>query len=488
MEKNRNIEQLQPETVWQNFKALTQIPRPSGKRDQISQFLVDFGKQLGLESFVDDAGNVVIRKPATPGMENRKGVVLQAHMDMVPQKNASVNHDFEKDPIDAFVEGEWVRANQTTLGADNGIGLASALAVLQSKNLKHGPVEALFTADEETGMYGAIGLKNGTLQGEILLNLDSEEEGELYVGCAGGINASISFAYKQEPVYHGDVAYKISLTGLRGGHSGLDINTGRANANKLLFRLLKYLVASYEARLAWVEGGNLRNAIPREAFAVVTIPEEGKDDFLSAVAEMEAIFHSEYETVDPGLKIEAVEVELLGGLLPEVVQDDLINGVTGCPNGVLRMVPGMPDMVETSTNLAIVKSDGEHIDIACLIRSSVESMKDDLCSMIESVFALAGAKVEFSGGYPGWQPRFDSPILKEMTKVYHDKFGKDPEIKVIHAGLECGIIGSAVPGLDMISFGPTIKHPHSPDEKVNIASVAKFWEFLTAALAEVPSK
>jgi dipeptidase D len=488
MEKNRAIEQLQPVAVWQNFKALTQIPRPSGKRDLITKYLVDFGKNLGLESFEDEAGNVIIRKPATPGLENLKGVVLQAHMDMVPQKNSAVAHDFEKDPIDAFVDGEWVRANQTTLGADNGIGVASALAVLQSTDLTHGPVEVLITADEETGMFGAVGLKNGTLKGEVLLNLDSEDEGELYVGCAGGINAHISFAYKEEPVYHGDVAYKINLTGLKGGHSGLDINLGRANANKLLFRLLKYLVSSFEARLASVEGGNLRNAIPREAFAVVTVPEEGQDDLLEAISEMETIFKAEYASVDPDLKITAEEVDLPEGMLPEFVQDDLINGVTACPNGVLRCVPEMAEIVETSTNLAIVKSDGSHVELACLVRSSVESMKEELCSMIESVFSLAGAKVEFTGGYPGWQPHFDSPILKVMSQVYADKFGKTPEIKVIHAGLECGIIGSAVPGLDMISFGPTIRHPHSPDEKVNIATVAKFWDYLTAVLKAIPAK
>ena len=488
MEKNRAIEQLQPVAVWQNFKALTQIPRPSGKRDLIAKYLVDFGKNLGLESFEDEAGNVIIRKPAAPGLENLKGVVLQAHMDMVPQKNASVAHDFEKDPIDAYIDGEWVRANETTLGADNGIGVASALSVLQSKDLPHGPVEVLITTDEETGMYGAVGLKNGTLKGEILLNLDSEDEGELYVGCAGGINAHISFAYKEEPVYHGDVAYKINLTGLKGGHSGMDINLGRANANKLLFRLLKYVVSSYEARLASIEGGNLRNAIPREAFAVVTIPEEGQDDFLEALAEMEATFKSEYGSVDPGLKITAEPVELPAGLMPEFVQDDLINGITACPNGVFRFVPEMPEVVETSSNLAIVKSDGSHIEVACLIRSSVESMKEELCSMIESVFSLAGAKVEFTGGYPGWQPNFESSILKVMSQVYNDKFGKMPEIKVIHAGLECGIIGSAVPGLDMISFGPTIRHPHSPDEKVNIATVGKFWDYLTAVLKAIPVK
>jgi dipeptidase D len=488
MTPSREIEKLEPQSVWQNFRSLTQIPRPSGKRDEITQFLVAFGTKLGLTTFVDDAGNVIIRKPATKGMENRKGVILQAHMDMVPQKNTSTKHDFEKDPIDAFIDGEWVRANQTTLGADDGIGLAAAMGVLQATNLKHGPIEALFTADEETGMFGANGLKNGTLQGEILLNLDSEEEGELYVGCAGGIDATIIFTYRQEPVYHGDIAYKINLTGLNGGHSGLDINMGRGNANKLLFRLLKMAVSSCEARLASYEGGNLRNAITREAFAIVTIPEEERTNFLNLVAQTEIIFKAEYAFADPGLTLKAEETAIPEDLIPEMVQDDLINSITACHNGFLRNIPEMPEIVETSSNLAIVKTTPTAIIINILIRSSVESMKDELCSMIESTFMLAGAKVEFSGGYPGWQPRFDSPILQTMKEVYNSLYKSDPEIKVIHAGLECGIIGAAMPGLDMISLGPTISHPHSPDEKVHIASVNKFWNYLVAALEKAPIK
>lgn len=488
MTPSREIEKLEPHSVWQNFHSLTQVPRPSGKRDAITNFLVDFGKNLHLETFVDDAGNVIIRKPATAGMENCKGVILQAHMDMVPQKNAATKHDFEKDPIDAFIDGDWVRANQTTLGADNGIGLASIMSVLQADNLKHGPIEALFTADEETGMYGAIGLKNGTLQGEILLNLDSEEEGELYVGCAGGIDATVTFTHELDPIYEGDVAYKISLTGLRGGHSGLEINLGRGNANKLLFRLLKKTVATCDARLASFEGGNLRNAIPREAFAVVTIPEEKHTDFLQLVAQTEALLKAEYALVDPGLSITAEETQMPEGLLPEMVQDDLINGVTACHNGVLRNIPEMPEVVEASSNLAIVKTDATSIAINILIRSSVESTKEEICSMVESTFLLAGASVEFSGGYPGWQPRFDSPILHTMKDVHHKLYNAEPEVKVIHAGLECGIIGAAVPGLDMISFGPTISHPHSPDEKVEIASVQKFWDYLVSALEKTPVK
>lgn len=488
MTPSREIEKLEPQSVWQNFRSLTQIPRPSGKRDEITNFLVNFGTKLGLTTFIDDAGNVIIRKPATKGMENRKGMILQAHMDMVPQKNSAITHDFKKDPIDAFIDGDWVRANQTTLGADNGIGLASIMSVLQATNLKHGPIEALFTADEETGMFGAIGLKNETLQGEILLNLDSEEEGELYVGCAGGIDATITFPYQPEPVYHGDIAYKISLTGLHGGHSGLDINMGRGNANKLLFRLLKMAVATCEARLASYEGGNLRNAITREAFAVVTIPEEERANLLNLVAQTEAVFKTEYAFADPGLTITAEETAIPEGLLPEMTQDDLINGITACHNGVLRNIPEMPEVVETSSNLAIVKTTPTTITINILIRSSVESMKEELCSIIESTFMLAGAKVEFSGGYPGWQPRFDSPILQTMKDVYQTLYNATPEVKVIHAGLECGIIGAAIPGLDMISFGPTISHPHSPDEKVHIASVNKFWNYLVTALEKTPVK
>ncbi len=483
-----DIRQLEPKALWENFYNITRVPRPSGKKEQIGAFLENFGKSLGLETLRDEIGNVLVRKPATPGMENRKAVVLQAHMDMVPQKNSNVAHNFETDPIDAHIDGEWVKASDTTLGADNGIGLAAAMAVLQSTGIPHPAIEMFITVDEETGMFGAFGLQPNFLKGDILINMDSEDEGELYVGCAGGIDADISFRYKEVAIEEGDVALKVSLTGLKGGHSGVDINLQRANANKLMFRFLKDAVADYEARLASIDGGSLRNAIPREAFAVITVPEEGVDDIIEFVKECEEIFIEEFAGVEEKISFTVDQVELPTGLIPEEVQDDLINGVTACPNGVFRVLPELPSVVETSNNLAIIKSDGNSIILRSLIRSSVESRKEELASMVESVFALAGAKVEMKGGYPGWKPNLDSPILKEMTRIYETKFGKTPKVMIIHAGLECGILGTHYPHMDMISFGPTIRFPHSPDEKVNIKTVQMFWDFLLATLADIPVK
>ena len=483
-----DIRQLEPKALWENFYNITRVPRPSGKKEQIGAFLENFGKSLGLETLRDEIGNVLVRKPATPGMENRKAVVLQAHMDMVPQKNSNVAHNFETDPIDAHIDGEWVKASDTTLGGDNGIGLAAAMAVLQSTGIPHPAIEMFITVDEETGMFGAFGLQPNFLKGDILINMDSEDEGELYVGCAGGIDADISFRYKEVAIEEGDVALKVSLTGLKGGHSGVDINLQRANANKLMFRFLKDAVADYEARLASIDGGSLRNAIPREAFAVITVPEEGLDDIIEFVKECEEIFIEEFAGVEEKISFTVDQVELPTGLIPEEVQDDLINGVTACPNGVFRVLPELPSVVETSNNLAIIKSDGNSIILRSLIRSSVESRKEELASMVESVFALAGGKVELNGGYPGWKPNLDSPILKEMTRIYETKFGKTPKVMIIHAGLECGILGTHYPHMDMISFVPTIRFPHSPDEKVNIKTVQMFWDFLLATLADIPVK
>ena len=485
---SKDIRNLEPKALWNNFYSLTQIPRPSGKKEKIGQFLVEFGKSLGLETLQDEIGNVLVRKPATPGMEDRQAVVLQSHMDMVPQKNSNVDHDFEKDPIDAFVDGEWVRANSTTLGADNGIGVAAAMSILQSTDIPHPAVEMFITVEEETGMFGAFGLQPDFLKGDILINMVSEDEGELYVGCAGGLDANITFRYSEVEVPEGDVAYKLSLTGLKGGHSGVDINLQRANANKLMFRFLKTAVAELEARLCCIEGGNLRNAIPREAFSVITVPKGNEDDLLNAVAEFEALFTDEFSGVEEGISFKAEPTDRIKGLMPEEIQDDLINAITACPNGVYRFIPEVPEVVETSNNVAIVKSDGEKVEVKCLIRSSVESRKEELASMIESAFSLAGAKVEFSGAYPGWKPNLDSPILKKMINVYETNYGKTPKIMIIHAGLECGILGTHYPQMDMISFGPTIRFPHSPDEKVNIETVQKFWDYLQKTLAEIPTK
>lgn len=485
---SNDIRRLEPKALWQNFYDLTQIPRPSGKKESIGTFLENYGKSLGLETLRDEIGNVLVRKPATKGMENRKAVVLQAHMDMVPQKNSNVTHNFETDPIQAYIDGDWVTATDTTLGADNGIGLAAAMTVLASNDIPHPDIEMFITVDEETGMFGAFGLQPGFLKGDILINMDSEDEGELYVGCAGGLDANISFAYREVEVPEGDVALKVSLTGLKGGHSGVDIHLQRANANKLIFRFLKDAVSEYEARLASIDGGSLRNAIPREAFAIITVPEDGVDDIVEFIKESEELFVEEYKSVEDKISFTVEQVALPTGLLPEEIQDDLINAVTACFNGVYRFIPELPTVVETSNNLAIIKSNGTSVELKSLIRSSVESRKEELASQIESAFSLAGAKVEFTGGYPGWEPNLNSPILKEMTKVYEDNYGKTPKIMIIHAGLECGILGTHYPKMDMISFGPTIRYPHSPDEKVNIETVQMFWDYLKATLKNIPIK
>lgn len=478
------MKDLEPKGVWENFYSLTQIPRPSGKKKEISEFLANYGRSLGLETVVDQIGNVIIRKPAYPGYENHPGVILQGHMDMVPQKNSDVVFDFEKDAIRAYVEDnkEWVTADGTTLGADNGIGVATAMAILADKNVVHPPLEAFFTVDEETGMYGAFDLKGGLLQGKYLLNLDSETEGELYVGCAGGVDTTATFEFQPVEVEEGDIAYKISLTGCKGGHSGCDIHLQRANAIKLLFRFLKVAVAEYEARLVSVEGGSLRNAIPREAFAIVTIPAEGKDEFVELVDEWEDLFIKEFDGIEDNIHLIAEEVACPKTELPEDVQDFLIHAITLCPHGVYRMIPEMPDIVETSNNLAMIRTEEGKIVCYCLTRSSVESRKEELKQIIHSAFALAGADVQFSGAYPGWKPNFKSQLLATMKDVYQKRFGNVPRVVTIHAGLECGIIGRNYPGMEMISFGPTIEHPHSPDERVNIATVQKLYDYVVAIL------
>ncbi len=479
---------LSPQDLWWNFWQLTQIPRPSKKEEKVRAFVVKFGKKLGLETIVDEVGNVIIRKPATPGMENRKGVILQGHLDMVPQKNGDKVHDFEKDPIDAWIDGEWVKASGTTLGADNGMGVAATMAILESKDIPHGLVEALFTIDEETGMTGAKGIKPGLLQGDILLNLDSEDEGELYIGCAGGTNANITFTYNEVQVPTGVSAFKVSITGLKGGHSGVDIHLGRGNSNKILNRFLWHASKNHGLRINAIDGGSLRNAIPRESFAMVTVPDAAKDDFLKCLADFAIKAKKELSAVEPDMKMEAVVALMPTFVMDETTQNNLFNAIYGCPNGVIRMSNEMAGLVETSTNLAIVKSENKEINIRCLLRSSVDSAKEDLENMIQSVFELAGAKVIFDGQYPGWKPNPASPILKEMLEIYKNKYGKTPEIRAIHAGLECGLLGGVYPNWDMISFGPTIRYPHSPDEKVNIETVQKFWDFLVETLKFVPVK
>ncbi len=485
---SKEILNLEPKEVWKHFYELTQIPRPSKKEEKVIAFMKEFGERLGLETIVDEVGNVIIRKPATPGMENRKGVILQGHLDMVPQKNNDVDHDFEKDPIDAYVDGEWVTAKGTTLGADNGIGVAATMAVLESKDLQHGPIEALFTIDEETGMTGAFGLKPGILQGEILINLDSEDEGELYVGCAGGTNANLFYKYKEEAVPAGHVGYKISLTGLKGGHSGVDIALERGNANKLLNRVLWTAARAYRIRIADMKGGDLRNAIPREAYAVVTVPEDNSEAFVKYIAEMEQVLKDELSSADPWVTVTAERSETPAKVMDTESQEKILDALYASPHGVIRMSTDMEGLVETSNNVAVIRMSNGTFEELCLLRSSVDTAREDLKNVFSSIASLAGGEVTFDGEYPGWKPNMASPILKEMREIYNNRFGKIPEIKAIHAGLECGLLGGVYPGLDMISFGPTIRYPHSPDEKVNIASVQKFWDFLVETLKHVPVK
>ena len=483
-----DIRKLEPKVIWNYFYEITQIPRPSKKEGKITEYIKAFGKSLNLETIVDKTGNVIIRKPATKGMENRLGVIFQTHLDMVPQKNSDKVHDFEKDPIEPRVDGEWVKATGTTLGSDNGIGVAAAMAVLASKDFQHGPVEALFTIDEETGMTGAFGLQGGILKGDILMNLDSEEEGELCVGCAGGVNVNAKRNYSEEITPKGVVAYKINVKGLKGGHSGVDIALGRANSNKILFRFLMQAESDFGVRISEAGGGDLRNAIPREASCILVLPEIKTAEFEEFVIGNEKIFRAEFAETEPDLKFFCEKVALPAKVMNEGDQNRIIRAVFVCPHGVQRMSQAMKGLVETSNNLAIVNCSKGKFEIFNLTRSSVESAKVATAWKIAAVFQLINAEVTMDGSYQGWNPDMNSPILKTMGKVYKNIFGNVPEIKAIHAGLECGIIGGVYPNLDMISFGPTIKFPHSPDEKVKIDSVQKFWDFIVGTLKDVPVK
>jgi dipeptidase D len=483
-----DIRKLEPKQVWNYFHEITQIPRPSKKEKRIVDFVVKFGKDQKLETIIDKAGNVIIRKPATKGMENRKGIILQTHLDMVPQKNSDKKHDFEKDPIETIVDGEWVKANGTTLGSDNGIGVAATLSVLASKDIPHGPLEALFTIDEETGMTGANGLKKGLLKGDILINLDSEDEGELYVGCAGGIDVSAVKKYKEEKVPRGYSSYKVDVRGLRGGHSGVDIALGRANSNKLMFRFLMQAESDFGVRIAEASGGDLRNAIPRESYCKIMVAGAKAKQFEKFVKGYEKMYRKEFADTEPSLSFSCKKIRTPSKVMSKADQYKIIRSIFACPNGVQRMSQAMKGLVETSNNLAIVTCKDGKFEAHNLTRSSVDSAKEAVAWKIAAVFHLINAKVTLSGSYPGWKPNMDSAILEASRGVYKNMYGKVPEIKAIHAGLECGIIGGVYPGLDMISFGPTIKYPHSPDEKVNIPSVRKFYDFLCETLYQVPVK
>lgn len=481
------IKNLEPKALWNYFDMICSIPHPSKKEEKIVEAVIEFAKTNNLEYVKDEVGNIIIRKPATKGYENRKGIILQAHLDMVPQKNSDTIHDFEKDPILPYIDGEWVRAKGTTLGADNGIGVAAALAVLADKDMVHGPVEALLTIDEETGMTGAFGLKPGYLNGDILMNLDSETEGELYVGCAGGIDATINFDFKKESVPVEMSGFALNVTGLKGGHSGMDIILGRGNANKILFRIFKAL-EKLGMRISSINGGSLRNAIPREAFSTITIPTSEVAKAKEILENITKEVKNELSLVEPSLVIEMNPTALPNDVMDKDTQGRLIRSVYACPNGVIRMSDSMEGLTETSTNMAIVKTENNNVNISCLLRSSVDSAKMDLAEMMASVFELAGADCKFSGGYPGWKPNMESPILKTMQETYNNMFGRVPKIMAIHAGLECGLLGGVYPNWDMISFGPTIMNPHSPDERVNAPSVKLFWDYLVETLKNAPIK
>ena len=479
------IKDLDPQIVGKNFYLLTQVPRPSGHLARVQQVLPDWAKEHGIEAFKDGAENIVMRKPATPGRENAKTAVLQAHMDMVPQKVDESNHNFETDPIETYIDGDWVKAKGTTLGSDDGIGVAAIMAVMESNDIKHGPLEALITADEETCMYGVNHLAADTLKGDILLNIDNETMGEFVIGSAGGVNINATMQYKEVELEEGDIAVKVSLKGLRGGHSGLEINEGRGNANKLMARFVRQAIADDEARLCSWQGGNMRNAIPRTANVVMTVPLENYDDLCELAQYCQDVFNDEFRGVEEGITLTVESAAMPAGRVPEEIQDNLVDAIMACHDGVLRNIPSIPSVVETSSNLGIVTIGNGEASILILARSSNETMMEYIQEMQESCFSMAGMKIEYGGHYGAWQPNFDSPIVAKMVEVYRNVLGEEAKVEVCHAGLECSIIGGVYPNMDLVSFGPTLRSPHTPDERCNIPSVAKFWTFLRALLEEI---
>jgi dipeptidase D len=483
---NDAIRHLEPKKLWNNFADLNGVPRPSKGEERVIAFMRNFGEKLGLEITVDDAGNVLIRKDASPGMEDRPTVVLQSHLDMVHQKNADTAFDFEKEGIRCKVEGDWVYAEGTTLGADNGIGVSAIMAILESDDIAHPPLEALFTIDEETGMTGAKGLQKGFLKGRVLLNLDTEEDNELTIGCAGGIDTNTFFSYREIPPEGGAAAFRISVKGLKGGHSGMDIHKGRANANKVMSRLLYKMTTPYDLRIAEIDGGGLRNAIPRESFATVVVGAGKKDAFTSEFWRRAEAIKKEYFSIDPGMKLLLEKTDRPEKVMHPEDQEKILAALYAVPNGVFRMSPDIEDLVETSTSLArVIVKDGL-FTTQSLQRSAIESGKINVANAVRAAFEAIGAAVENDGEYPGWAPDPDSPVLKTMEGLYEELFPGRPHVAACHAGLECGIIGDHYPGMDMISFGPTIQHAHSPDERVQISSVQKFWKYLLAALERIP--
>ena len=482
------IKQLQPQGLWSNFANLNAVPRASKKEERVIQFAKNFGEKLGLETLVDEVGNVIIKKPATSGMEDRKTIVMQSHLDMVHQKNGDTEFDFDTQGINMFIDGDWVKAKGTTLGADNGIGVATIMAILESKDINHPAIEALFTIDEETGMTGAMGLKGGLLEGEILLNLDTEEDDEIGVGCAGGIDVTASRTFKMERSPELTSGYTITVKGLQGGHSGMQIHEGLGNANKIMNRLLFEGYENFGLRISEIDGGGLRNAIPRESKAIVAVDMVHEGAFLMEMSDLAQAIKKELKTMEPDLQIMISKSDTPETVMDLGVQEGLVKALYAAHNGVYRMSADIPDLVETSNNVARVSVKNGSLKILCLTRSSVESSKMDLANALRSTFELIGCEVELSGDYPGWTPNMESPILKVMTELYESLNGKKPHVAACHAGLECGILGQNYPGMDMISFGPNIKGAHSPDERVQISSVQKYWKFVLEILKNTPKR
>jgi len=485
---SQEIRTLEPVQLWNKFADLNAVPRPSKKEERVIAFMKDFGTNLGLETIVDEVGNVIIKKPATAGMENRKTIVMQSHLDMVHQKNATTVFDFDTQGIEMYVDGDWVRAKGTTLGADNGLGVATIMAILESTDIPHPAIEALFTIDEETGMSGAKGLKGGLLSGEILLNLDTEEDDEIDIGCAGGIDVTATRTYHEEEVPEDAVAYKILVKGLNGGHSGMDIHKGLGNANKIMNRLLFDGFENFGLQIASIDGGSLRNAIPRESTATVIVAGMYDEAYVFDMQELIDDIKTELKTMEPNLVISIEKTDLPLKVMDLGVQEGLIRALYAAHNGVYRMSPDMADLVETSNNIARVIVKNGDITVGCLTRSSVESSKMDLANALRSTFELMGCEVEFSGSYPGWTPNVNSPILEVLTDLYEKLNHEKPKVVACHAGLECGILGTNYPEMDMISFGPTIHGAHSPDERASISSAQKYWKFVLEILKNIPVK
>jgi dipeptidase D len=478
--------ELEPKAMWNYFADLNAVPRPSKKEERIIEFMMQFGLKLGLETSKDDVGNVIIKKPASKGMEKKQTIVLQSHLDMVHQKNANTVFDFDTQGIEMFVDGDWVKAKGTTLGADNGIGAASIMTVLSSTTIEHPAIEALFTIDEETGMTGALNLKGGLLKGKILLNLDTEDDNELTIGCAGGIDVTATGSYTLEAAPPNSIVYKIFVNGLTGGHSGMDIYKGRGNANKLMNRILYKAFEQFGMQIVSVDGGSLRNAIPRESVAEIVFPEGDEERFHSFIKEIEPELKAEYKTTDPGLAIKIEKGDGPKRVLQKGFQIKLMKSLYACANGIYRMSPDVLHLVQTSNNLArVLVKDGEY-SLQCLTRSSVDSEKMDLANSLKHTFELIGARVEYKGSYPGWTPNPDSSIVKLMSDLYKELYKENALVSACHAGLECGILGANYPKMEMISFGPNIRGAHSPDEKVQISSVQKYWAFFMETLRRIP--